>query len=33
MQNLSPDPAGYQLIERKYMKNRFSPAFGIGVAE
>jgi hypothetical protein len=32
MRNPSFDPAGYQLIGKKYMENRFSPAFGIGVA-
>jgi hypothetical protein len=32
LRNLPFSPAGYQLIEKKYMENRFSPAIGIGVA-
>jgi hypothetical protein len=32
MRNPSLYQAGYQLIQKKYMENRFSPAFGIGVA-
>jgi hypothetical protein len=32
MRNSPFDPAGYQLIEKKYMEKGFSPAFGIGVA-
>jgi hypothetical protein len=32
MRNPLFDPAGYQLIEKKYIENGFSPAFGIGVA-
>ena len=33
MRNSPSNPAGYQLIEKKYMENRFFPVFGIGVAE